>query len=97
MSFRALVLTQGADRKVSGALETLDDSKLPAGRCAVTSFAPPAGVAAPGRCRAGRAGRCARPRQWPSWSPDRRLRLCRLLSGPGHVTTLSKPCRSGAA
>ena len=31
MSFRALVLTQGADRKVSGAVETLDDAKLPAG------------------------------------------------------------------
>jgi acrylyl-CoA reductase (NADPH) len=31
MSFRALVLTQGADRKVSAAIETLDDSKLPAG------------------------------------------------------------------
>ena len=31
MSFRALVLTQGADRKVSGAIETLDDSRLPAG------------------------------------------------------------------
>ena len=31
MSFRALVLTQGADRKVSGAIETLDDAKLPAG------------------------------------------------------------------
>src|ERR1051325_11198855 len=31
MSFRALVLTQGADRKVSGTLETLDDSRLPAG------------------------------------------------------------------
>src|SRR5471032_945862 len=31
MSFRALVLTQGADRKVSGTLETLDESKLPAG------------------------------------------------------------------
>ena len=31
MTFRALVLTQGADRKVSGALETLDDAKLPAG------------------------------------------------------------------
>src|SRR3954464_1132083 len=30
MSFRALVLTQ-ADRKVSGALETLDDSRLPPG------------------------------------------------------------------
>ncbi|HEU5094436.1 MAG TPA: MDR family oxidoreductase [Reyranella sp.] len=31
MSFRALVLTQGADRKVSGAIETLDDARLPAG------------------------------------------------------------------
>ena len=31
MSFRALVLTQGADRKVSGAIETLDESRLPAG------------------------------------------------------------------
>ena len=31
MSFRALVLTQGADRKVSGAVESLDESKLPAG------------------------------------------------------------------
>jgi acrylyl-CoA reductase (NADPH) len=31
MSFRALVLTQGADRKVSGSIETLDDAKLPAG------------------------------------------------------------------
>jgi acrylyl-CoA reductase (NADPH) len=31
MSFRALVLSQGADRKVSGAIETLDDSRLPAG------------------------------------------------------------------
>jgi len=31
MSFRALVLTQGADRKVSGAIETLDDGRLPAG------------------------------------------------------------------
>ena len=31
MSFRALVLTQGSDRKVSGAVETLDDSKLPVG------------------------------------------------------------------
>src|SRR5689334_15304887 len=30
MTFRALVLTQ-ADRKVSGAIETLDDSRLPAG------------------------------------------------------------------
>jgi acrylyl-CoA reductase (NADPH) len=30
MSFRALMLTQ-ADRKVSGAIETLDDSRLPAG------------------------------------------------------------------
>src|SRR6478672_1153003 len=31
MSFRALVLNQGADRKVTGAVETLDDAKLPAG------------------------------------------------------------------
>jgi acrylyl-CoA reductase (NADPH) len=31
MSFRALVLSQGADRKVSGAIETLPDEKLPAG------------------------------------------------------------------
>ena len=31
MSFRALVLTQGADRKVSGAIETLDVDRLPAG------------------------------------------------------------------
>jgi len=31
MAFRALVLTQGADRKVSGALEMLDESKLPSG------------------------------------------------------------------
>jgi len=31
MSFRALVLTQGADRKVSGTIETLDDGRLPAG------------------------------------------------------------------
>jgi acrylyl-CoA reductase (NADPH) len=31
MSFRALVLTQGVDRKVSGAIEMLDDAKLPAG------------------------------------------------------------------
>jgi acrylyl-CoA reductase (NADPH) len=31
MSFRALVLTQSADRKVAGAIETLDDAKLPAG------------------------------------------------------------------
>src|SRR5262245_8343720 len=31
MSFRALVLSQGPDRKVSGAVETLDESKLPAG------------------------------------------------------------------
>ncbi len=31
MSFRALVLTQGADRKVSGAVETLSDDRLPAG------------------------------------------------------------------
>ncbi|MBN9485916.1 MAG: oxidoreductase [Alphaproteobacteria bacterium] len=31
MSFRALVLTQGADRKVAGAIETLEESRLPAG------------------------------------------------------------------
>src|ERR1700759_5479650 len=31
MSFRALVLTQGADRKGSGGIETLDEAKLPAG------------------------------------------------------------------
>src|SRR5437870_466481 len=31
MSFRALVLTQAADRKVSGSIETLDEAKLPAG------------------------------------------------------------------
>ncbi|MFI5000270.1 MAG: MDR family oxidoreductase [Reyranellales bacterium] len=31
MSFRALVLNQGADRKVSGTIETLPDDKLPAG------------------------------------------------------------------
>ena len=31
MSFRALVLTQGADRKVAGAIETLEASRLPAG------------------------------------------------------------------
>ena len=31
MSFRALLLNQGADRKVSGAIETLPDDKLPAG------------------------------------------------------------------
>ncbi len=31
MSFRALVLNQGADRKVTGAVEMLDDAKLPAG------------------------------------------------------------------
>jgi acrylyl-CoA reductase (NADPH) len=31
MSFRALVLSQGADRKVSGVIETLPDDKLPAG------------------------------------------------------------------
>ncbi len=30
-SFRALVLTQGSDRKVSGAVETLPDDRLPAG------------------------------------------------------------------
>ena len=31
MSFRALVLSQGPDRKVSAAIETLDDARLPAG------------------------------------------------------------------
>lgn len=31
MSFRALVLSQGADRKVSGAIETLSEDRLPAG------------------------------------------------------------------
>ena len=31
MSFRALVLSQGSDRKVSGVLETLPDDRLPAG------------------------------------------------------------------
>src|SRR5258708_19030519 len=31
MPFRALVLSQGADRKVSGAVETLPDDELPAG------------------------------------------------------------------
>ncbi len=31
MSFRALVLNQGADRKVSGTVETLADDRLPAG------------------------------------------------------------------
>lgn len=31
MSFRALVLSQGTDRKVSGAVETLSDDRLPAG------------------------------------------------------------------
>lgn len=31
MSFRALVLNQGADRKVSGSVETLSDDRLPAG------------------------------------------------------------------
>ena len=31
MSFRALVLSQGADRKVSGVLETLPDDRLPPG------------------------------------------------------------------
>jgi acrylyl-CoA reductase (NADPH) len=30
-SFRALMLTQGADRKVTGAIETLDAARLPAG------------------------------------------------------------------
>ncbi|WP_428684729.1 MDR family oxidoreductase [Reyranella sp.] len=31
MTFRALVLTQGSDRKVSGAIETLPEDRLPAG------------------------------------------------------------------
>lgn len=31
MTFRALVLTQGADRKVSGAIETLPEDRMPAG------------------------------------------------------------------
>ena len=31
MTFRALVLTQGADRKVAGAIETMPEDKLPAG------------------------------------------------------------------
>ena len=31
MSFRALVLSQGADRKVSGVVETLPDDRLPSG------------------------------------------------------------------
>src|SRR5215475_7254902 len=31
MPFRALVLNQGADRKVSGAIETLPDDRLPSG------------------------------------------------------------------
>ena len=31
MSFRALVLSQGADRKVSGTVETLSEDRLPAG------------------------------------------------------------------
>ena len=31
MTFRALVLTQGADRKVSGAVETMAEDRLPAG------------------------------------------------------------------
>jgi acrylyl-CoA reductase (NADPH) len=31
MTLRALVLTQGADRKVSGSIDTLDESRLPAG------------------------------------------------------------------
>jgi len=30
MSFRALVLSPGADRKIVGAIETLDEAKLPA-------------------------------------------------------------------
>ncbi len=36
MSFRALVLTQGADRKVSGAIETLPVDKLPDGDVTVS-------------------------------------------------------------
>src|SRR5215471_5431102 len=36
MSFRALVLSQSADRKVSGAVETLSDDRLPAGDVTVT-------------------------------------------------------------
>src|SRR5262245_43595569 len=36
MSFRALVLNQGADRKVSGAVETVSDARLPAGDVTVT-------------------------------------------------------------
>jgi acrylyl-CoA reductase (NADPH) len=36
MSFRALVLSQGADRKVSGAVETLPEDRLPAGDVTVT-------------------------------------------------------------
>lgn len=36
MSFRALVLSQGADRKVSGAVEMLPEDKLPAGDVTVT-------------------------------------------------------------
>src|SRR5213082_1295702 len=36
MSFRALVLSQGPDRKVTGAVETLDDSRLPAGDVTVS-------------------------------------------------------------
>src|SRR5690554_103009 len=31
MAFRALVLTQGPDRKVTGRMETLSEDKLPAG------------------------------------------------------------------
>lgn len=36
MSFRALVLSQGADRKVSGAVETLPEDRLPPGDVTVT-------------------------------------------------------------
>lgn len=36
MSFRALVLAQGADRRVTGEIQTLDDARLPAGDVTVT-------------------------------------------------------------
>lgn len=36
MTFRALVLAQGADRKVSGAIETLPEDRLPAGDVVVS-------------------------------------------------------------
>ncbi len=36
MSFRALVLTQGPDRKVAATVETMDESKLPAGDVTVS-------------------------------------------------------------